>query len=30
MDDFNVLDEHIFDKVDDVDLRKMMEKSFVE
>ncbi|MBO4767895.1 MAG: DNA gyrase subunit A [Lachnospiraceae bacterium] len=24
------MDEHIFDKVDDVDLRKMMEKSFVE
>ena len=30
MDDFNVLDEHIFDKVDDVDLKKIMEKSFVE
>jgi len=30
MDDFNVLDEHIFDRIDDVDLRKMMEKSFVE
>ena len=30
MDDFNVMDEHIFDKIDDVDLRKMMEKSFVE
>ncbi|MBQ6661111.1 MAG: DNA gyrase subunit A [Lachnospiraceae bacterium] len=24
------MDEHIFDKIDDVDLRKMMEKSFVE
>ncbi|MBR5712191.1 MAG: DNA gyrase subunit A [Lachnospiraceae bacterium] len=24
------MDEHIFDKVDDVDLKKMMEKSFVE
>ena len=30
MDDFNVMDEHIFDKVDDVDLKKIMEKSFVE
>ena len=30
MDDFNVMDEHIFDKIDDVDLRKTMEKSFVE
>ena len=28
MDDFNVMDEHIFDKVDDVDLKKIMEKSF--
>ena len=30
MDDFNVMDDHIFDKIDDVDLKKMMEKSFVE
>ena len=30
MDDINVMDEHIFDKIDDVDLRKTMEKSFVE
>jgi len=30
MDDFNVMDEHIFDKIDDVDLKKIMEKSFVE
>ena len=30
MDDFNVMDEHIFDMIDDVDLRKTMEKSFVE
>ncbi len=26
----NVIDDHVFDKVDDVDLKKMMEKSFVE
>ena len=30
MDDINVMDDHIFDKIDDVDLKKMMEKSFVE
>ena len=30
MDDLTIMDEHIFDKVDDVDLKKMMEKSFVE
>ena len=30
MDDFNVMDDHIFDKIDNVDLKKMMEKSFVE
>ena len=30
MDDINVMDEHIFDQINDVDLRKTMEKSFVE
>ena len=30
MDDKIIMDEHIFDKVDDVDLKRTMEKYFVE
>ena len=30
MDDKIIMDEHVFDKIDDVDLKKTMEKYFVE
>ena len=29
MDEKTILDEHLFDKIDDVDLKKTMEKYFV-